>query len=712
MKNSITKFSARHALLLFAVLLPAGILLYAFLTQSAGTARPKVKDGRVDLSSWDFDKNGNISLNGEWRFVWNQLIGPTDSVPASAGTIKVPGIWNGYEMNGKKLPAAGYATYILDLKLAGADAEYALNMMTVSNAYKMWINEKLISANGTVGTSKENSVPAYSPKILRFNPGKENVRITVQVSNFAHCKGGFWLPLQIGKTEDMQQQRDGRVLLEMFLFGCLFIMAMYHFSLFLLRRSDLSTLYFGLMCIAIGVRSLLTGENLINTIVPDLSWFAARKTEYMLTFISAPVYVSFSRILYPNQWNKTIYRIIVGFGIALALFVLFTPSTVYTNTSYVFTAYAWLTSMYTIYVFSRAAIKRQEGAGIFLATSLFFLLTIVNDTLNQLEIVHTGLYLSFGLLIVTFAQSFVLSSRFSNSFRMTELYAATFRKFVPGQFLDKIAKDGIASIKAGNAEQGSVTVLFADIRSFTSLAEEMRPDEVFTMLNEYLSYVEPPIRAHNGYVDKYMGDGIMALFEDGNEKNGASNAVHASLDMFAALESYNEMRKRDGKKELKMGIGLHSGNVIIGTVGGNERMDSTAIGDAVNLASRVEGMTKMYGVGLLISGQTLNLLEDRNDFYFRFADTVTAKGKNEAVEIWEIAGRHSVPAAEKFKSMLAVYEEAIANMKAGDFSLAISKFENCLALVPADRLSEIQLEKCWAILSGKIAGPVTRLDEK
>lgn len=709
----MSRSALRIALIVLAILVPAAVVIYGLLDRNTGQVRPRALAGKLDLSKWDFNGNGPVNLNGEWRFLWeefsdgNKMQSETETVYA-----KVPGIWNGLQYGKQKLPAQGYASYMLDVSMPDSVSDYALYLLTVSNAYRLWANDKLIAENGKAGVSESTSVPDYEPKIVVFHPGAKNVRLRMEISNFAHCKGGFWLPVQLGRMEQIQQQRDGRVLLEMFLFGSLFIMAVYHFSLYLLRRSDRSTLYFGLMCTVIGVRGLLTGENLINHIWPDIDWFLARKTEYMLTFLSAPVYVTFSRILYPVEWNKTIYRIVVGFGLALCLFVLFTPSSIYTNTSYVFTAYAWLTSMYTIFVFAKAARNRREGSGIFLGTSLFFLLTIVNDTLNQLEIVHTGLYLSFGLLIVTFAQSFVLSSRFSNAFRMAELYAATFRKFVPGQFLDKIAKDGIGSIKPGNAEKGRATLLFADIRSFTTIAESMTPDEVFGMLNKFLSYVEPPIRAHNGYVDKYMGDGIMALFEDGQGQNAAENAVHASLDMLKALEEFNALRIRENKPVLRMGIGLHTGQVIIGTLGGNERMDSTAIGDAVNLASRVEGMTKMYGVELLISEQTLKLLGQQHPFVCRFADNVAAKGKSEPVAIWQVIARKGEKLPDGFDRLLPAYEAAMDLLKKQEFQQAKEAFMRCAEICPGDELSALYQQRAEEFFRNGAGDGVRKLSGK
>ncbi|HEU4718584.1 MAG TPA: adenylate/guanylate cyclase domain-containing protein [Bacteroidia bacterium] len=690
-------------------------IIYPLAKQKGRTDKPLAQKGVLDLRSWDLQRDGNISLNGEWAFSWNDLASPRPSASSSADFIKVPGIWNNHVSNGQKDGAEGFATYSLDVRLQKQHEMLALNILTVSNAYDLFVNGKKIASNGTVGKDEETSKPAYAPQVVTFIPDSDCLHFVMHISNFAHCKGGFWLPVEIGTVKQIHEERDSRVLLEMFLFGCLFIMALYHFSLYLLRRSDPSTLYFGLMCVIIGVRSLFTGENLVNDLYPGIDWFFARKIEFLLTFLSAPVYITFARALYRREWNTTVYRIAFAFGMALCLFVLVTPARIFTLTSYVFTGYAWITSMYTIFVFIKAMKRKENGAGIFLATSLFFLLTIVNDTLNQLELVHTGLYLSFGLLVVTFAQSFVISSRFANAFRTTEIYASTFRKFVPAQFLDKIAKDGIESIRAGYAQREEVAVLFSDIRSFTSLAEKMSSDEVFRMLNEYLAYVEPPIRAHSGFVDKYMGDGIMALFENGDGNNSCDNAVAASLEMLEQLEAFNEKRISAGEEPLRMGIGLHNGPVIIGTLGGNERMDSTAIGDAVNLTSRIEGMTKMYGVPLLAGESIIRALSIRHELYCRFVDTVVAKGKNEPVAIWEISGRRSDKRLAAYAKLIPAYEEAIRFFRERKIADAKKEFEKCLALFPGDTVSRIYLDRCTKFLETGVdenVSGITSLDSK
>lgn len=716
MNMKLRHLSAKEIFSSTIILLPVFILLYALFNQAQAPVTPKADRGRIDLSSWDFEEKGPVALNGKWEFYWSRFSDSTGFPPAQTPVAyaSVPGIWNNEKQNGHPLPAEGYATYALHVVLPDTGQVYMINVRTVSNAYRLRIDGKLVGTNGRAGTSAENSRPEYRPQTISFVPAQREVLISMEVSNFAHCKGGLWLPVEIGHTAGITRQRDTRMLLDVFLFGCLFIMALYHFGLYVLRRSDPAPLYFGLMCLVIGIRSLLTGENLIQHIVPGIDWFFARKTEYLLTFTSAPIFVSFSRCLFPQEWNKWFFRGIVYFGLALCLFVLVTPSRIFTMTSYVFTGYAWLASLYTIYVFIRAAINRKEGALIFMATSLLFLLTIVNDTLNQMEIIHTGLYLSFGLFVVTFAQSYIISSRFAKAFHTSEIYADTFRKFVPAQFLDKVAKDGIGSIRAGNAEKAEVTVMFSDIRSFTNLSESMTPDEVFRMLNEYLSCVEPPIRANNGFVDKYMGDGIMALFEDSPGCSSAEHAVQAAIAMQEALTVLNETRVARGESPLHTGIGLHTGSVIMGTLGGNERMDSTAIGDAVNMASRIEGMTKMYGARILVSDTTVFKMKDRSQFLLRFTDKVVAKGKTEPIGIWEVSGKRSDPKLQTLLALLPEYEKAIdAFYTQKDFARALEHFSRCLEMLPGDTASNHHCERCReAIRTGRDPEENTWLQEK
>ena len=151
----------------------------------------------------------------------------------------------------------------------------------------------------------------------------------------------------------------------------------------------------------------------------------------------------------------------------------------------------------------------------------------------------------------------------------------TFQKFVPQQFLNRIAKGGIDSIKLGNVESDNITILFSDIRAFTTLSEAITPEELFVFLNDYFRHMGDPIHKFDGFIDKFIGDAIMALFGDAEEAktNHAHQGVHAAIAMHEAVALYNEGKQQAGQAPITIGIGLHSGKAIIGTVGTENRMD-------------------------------------------------------------------------------------------------------------------------------------------
>ena len=173
---------------------------------------------------------------------------------------------------------------------------------------------------------------------------------------------------------------------------------------------------------------------------------------------------------------------------------------------------------------------------------------------------------------------------------------AVFEKFVPKEFIKRIAPDGLEHLKFGQADTDFISILFCDIRSFTTLSEKMTPQELMDFLNDFFKRMTGPISQNKGFVDKFIGDAVMALFSIPEKANAgdALNSVRAAIGMQAQIASFNKDNKRTDDNLLRVGVGIHSGPVIIGTVGSEERMESTVTGDTVNLASRLEGLTKFY----------------------------------------------------------------------------------------------------------------------
>ena len=265
----------------------------------------------------------------------------------------------------------------------------------------------------------------------------------------------------------------------------------------------------------------------------------------------------------------------------------------------------------------------------------------------------------------------------------------SFSRFVPRQFLQFLDKKSIADVQLGDQVQQEMSVLFSDIRDFTTLSETMTPQENFEFINGYLSHMGPVISVHQGFIDKYIGDAIMALFS-----GGADNAVKAGIAMLHQLTQYNQYRTHSGYVPIQIGIGINTGSLMLGTVGEQNRMDSTVISDAVNLASRLETLTKNYGVSLLISHHTFLLLQNPADYAIRMIDKVQVKGKFERVTVYEVFDADAAPIKEGKLATVQAFTEALSLYNMNALSEAGQRFQDVLSINPGDKVAQIYLERC------------------
>ncbi|MFA6505119.1 MAG: response regulator [Treponemataceae bacterium] len=273
----------------------------------------------------------------------------------------------------------------------------------------------------------------------------------------------------------------------------------------------------------------------------------------------------------------------------------------------------------------------------------------------------------------------------------------TFSRFVPSEFLTCLSKKNIIDIALGDQVQTNLSILFADIRSFTAMSERMTAQENFKFLNSYFSRMNPYIWENGGYIDKYMGDAIMALFPTGPDA-----ALDAAILMLKHIPVYNNQRSRFGYEPIKIGIGVNDGNVMLGIIGSERFMQGTVISDAVNLASRLEGLTKEYGVTLIISRYVLFGLKDADRYHYRFLDNVRLKGKTEAVPVYEMFDADPPALIEQKIATRDVFEKAIYEFHAGRYNSAIDLFQSLLPLSIADKPVEIYKTRCLhAIAEGR-----------
>lgn len=253
-------------------------------------------------------------------------------------------------------------------------------------------------------------------------------------------------------------------------------------------------------------------------------------------------------------------------------------------------------------------------------------------------------------------------------------------RFVPKEFLHYLGKDSIEQVKLGDQTEGRMTVMFTDIRDFTKISENLSPQQNFDFINSYLKGIVPIIQKHGGFIDKYIGDSVMALFP-----NDPDDAIKAAIAFEDFIEDFNKERE-----PIRIGTGLHTGQLILGTIGHDNRLETTVISDSVNTASRVEGLTKHYGAKIVASEDTLDLMVNKSGFDFRFLDEVKVKGKSKTLSVYEF-----LPPQEKMKlSYLTAYNKGVALIEERNISEAMKVFEHLHQLNPNDAAVEMFLVRC------------------
>ncbi|MCB1190446.1 MAG: hypothetical protein KDK90_08440 [Leptospiraceae bacterium] len=327
---------------------------------------------------------------------------------------------------------------------------------------------------------------------------------------------------------------------------------------------------------------------------------------------------------------------------------------------------------------------------------------------SAIEILLFSLALANKINIIKKEREKALALKFKESQKLA-LLNNTFRKFVPHAFIDLLGKSSITEIQLGDCIEKEMSILFSDIRSFTTISENMSPQDNFKFVNSFMSAMGPIIRQHNGFIDKYIGDAIMALFSV-----SADNAVQAGIHMLQKIKEYNQERSKYWKNSINIGIGINTGPLMLGTIGEQDRMESTVISDAVNLASRLEGMTKMYGVSFLISEATLSRLEKPSAYSYRMLDKVQVKGKKDPVTVYEIFDGDIPEIKEAKLSILDTFETAINLYFEQKFQEAQNLFKDCQQKYPADKATQTYIERCQLLLEGKILWNqgITQLDRK
>jgi signal transduction histidine kinase len=405
-----------------------GASLLALATHAAAAERPKIPaaiGGALDLDRWQMGRDGPLRLAGQWGFYWGVLLSPDDfrmaTRPERTGWFDMPAVWNGVVVDGRVLDGKGVATFRLRLHVAPRQGRLALLIPYAFTAYRLWIDDQPAVAVGRVGKNAADMRPSYRTQVVFIDSQDDGeVVLTLQISNFMHAKGGMRAPIQLVTAAHASGLKHRALVMDVLVFGCLMIMAIYHMVLFAFRRSDRFNLYFALLCFFFGLRAALTGEVFLVELFEHLDWQTTVRMEWLCVYIGGPLGIAFIRSLFPKECANRINQGSLAMGAILAIVTLLTPSTVFTGMFPFMTPLIVLMLGYTGWVMLKAVLKGRFGALAMLVSLLLVIAIVVNDILYANDLIQTGHYIPYGILFFVFSQALILARRSASTHRRLE----------------------------------------------------------------------------------------------------------------------------------------------------------------------------------------------------------------------------------------------------------------------------------------------------
>lgn len=499
---------------------------------------PAAKQGVLDLSSWNFEKGGAVSLNGEWRFYWEKFLDPSASLPepstSSSAYISVPSSWDGVELGNTQSTGYGYATYCLQILLPENASQLALNIIDVGEAFDLYLNGKKIHSSGQIGKTAESSQPEFAQKVIEL-PAIANGKldIVVHVSNFHYYTGGIWEPIKLGRLDDIQSSHALSLGYALFLAGGLGGIGLYHFGLFSQRRQDLSPLYFGFFCLAIVLRILATNERYLTELFPMISYSALIKTEYISFLIAIPAFAGFTFKLLPGTYPNWIPGLTIFSGVFFAAAVLVSPVELFSQFLPLFQLYMMMALSLGAYIFARAVVEHRQTARAFLLGFLILAITSLNGVFVALGFLSKPVFLvSAGMLCFMMIQAYALSQRFANSFAAVESMSLKLEEY--SSTLETKVEERTYELAEANRELEKL----ARVDGLTQVANRRVFDE--SLLREWasharrnasLSLILCDLDYFKQYNDTYghlRGDEALQLIA-----SAISSSLHRTVDLLA-----------------------------------------------------------------------------------------------------------------------------------------------------------------------------------
>lgn len=650
----------------------------------------------------------SVTLRGVWEFRAGDA--SIESISHGKDGFWQPRFVPGFEPN--RSSAFGinwYRTRLVLPETLESSQNWALAIRQILVATEIYWDGHLLARHGRVGANPHEEVPGWDDHIhivpaQALAPGAHELALRISNQNWFY--GGMAQAPEFGRYDVLLERHETRKVFNGMIAGLFLLSGIYHFILFVFNRAQRE--YLLMAFVSLSVTCLVILFDLADVLALNARHPEARlRLVWIFLMLITALMYRFLAVQFEYK-NRGLTHVMLG-GSGLVVLPALLPLTLpQLRVLAPFRDYWFvLTLFFGTYIIIWAVRHDKPGSRV-LAWGILPL--VFGGMLSTIR--YESIWAFAGFMVFATTMAISLSRKVAGSAREVRRSRDVFRLFVPGQLLDKIARKGLDSIRLGSAEEGVATILFSDIRAFSTVAENLSPGETLTFLNNFMQRMAPAIDEHGGFINQFVGDEIMTIFYTPGQ---AVAAASCALAMRRALAAYNRERAGRGEPPIEAGIGINTGRVILGTIGTDTRMESCVIGDAVNLASRIQSLTKLYGVKVLISEATLAALPDPAHFSHREVDLVQVKGKSKPVALYELFDADPEAVKWQKQQSLPAYREGLQHFRKREWELARRRFSHALQICAEDPLAQMFLQRSEQFLRTPPApewNGVTVLQEK
>lgn len=405
----------------FVAILILQIVGSVFSNKATQLQPPKPVAGVLDLSNWSFQENGIVSLKGQWSFYFNQFLTHEDfqkGVDVQPTLIAIPSTLKSMELSKPIVGNKFYGTMRLVIKLPDKTKAYGLRTDIVLTSFKLFIDGKLDGEVGKTGMNRENSEPRYKLLNTYFNPQSNEVELIYNTSDFYTGDCSIVAP-RLGLASQISKEGQLGLGRDLFLFGMLLIMGIYHLGLFIMRPKDWAPLYFSVFCLLFALRMLLVGERFLPSLI-DLDFFVHTKMGYLCVFLGFSALCGFLYYALDGLFAKWFIQVSTALGLIFGILSLVLPCNLEDKLLIIYSIFGFVLICYAIVRLFVGVLTGYPFASVILLSFAYLAVTFVNDLIYQVTLANKTSLIPLGVAIFTFAQAYTLSARFSNAFTRAE----------------------------------------------------------------------------------------------------------------------------------------------------------------------------------------------------------------------------------------------------------------------------------------------------